>query len=65
MENMNTMRAISVLEGMEPCEDYEEIVEAWQFLINNGVCWQLQGQYGRAAMQMIEAGLCTLPEGKA
>lgn len=31
-----------------------------QRLINAGTVWQLQGSYGRAAMDFIEAGLCCL-----
>ncbi len=31
-----------------------------QDAINTGLCWQLEGAYGRAAMQSIEAGECML-----
>lgn len=36
----------------------EELVEWFQELINSGVCWQLQGFYGRTARDLIAAGLC-------
>lgn len=31
--------------------------EAWQLLIDTGVCWQLQGSFGRTAMRLIAAGM--------
>lgn len=37
----------------------EETVELFQELINSGLVWQLQGCYWRAALQLIDAGLCT------
>jgi hypothetical protein len=39
----------------------EELNEAWQFLIDTGLCWQLQGWYGRNAAALIEAGICRPP----
>jgi hypothetical protein len=30
----------------------------FQHLINTGICWQLQGAYGRKAKQLIEEGVC-------
>lgn len=35
-----------------------EVVEWFQELIDTGVCWQLQGFYGRTARGLIAAGLC-------
>jgi len=35
----------------------EQILEAWQYLVDTGACWQLQGAYGRGAAALIEAGL--------
>lgn len=29
--------------------------------INSGLCWLLEGSYGRAAMDALESGLCMLP----
>jgi hypothetical protein len=41
-------------------ETLEESVQAMQRLINSGQCWHLQGSFGRAAMDMIESGYCTV-----
>lgn len=45
------------LAGYEP--DWDTTIEAWQLLIDTGVCWRLQGWYGRQATALIEAGVCT------
>jgi len=43
-------------DGEEPTE--EELNEAWQYLIDTGLCWKLQGWYGRCAQDLIDAGIC-------
>lgn len=39
--------------------DEEELVEFFQHLVDTGLVWQLQGTYGRTAVDLIEAGLVT------
>jgi hypothetical protein len=56
MPKLSTLDAILLIEGGEGEED--EIIEAWQLLIDTGLVWQLQGFYGRGAKHMIENGLC-------
>ena len=36
----------------------EELIEFFQELIDSGLAWSLQGSYGRAARDLIDAGLC-------
>lgn len=36
----------------------EEAIEFFQWLINSGLCWQLQGHYGLTASALIESGYC-------
>lgn len=38
--------------------DQDEMVEFFQELIDSGLCWQLQGHYGRTAASLIDAGVC-------
>lgn len=40
----------------------EEIVTTYQYLINTGQAWQLEGFVGRTAMNLIEDGYCALGE---
>mgnify|MGYP001166325740 CR=1 FL=1 len=36
----------------------EESVELFQYLIDSGMVWKLQGHYGRMSEYLIESGLC-------
>lgn len=40
--------------------DEEEVIDGFQYLIDTGLAWQLQGSYGRTAMDLVRAGYCTL-----
>jgi len=42
--------------------DDEETIELFQELINTGLAWQLQGHYGRFAMELLEEGFCKHPD---
>lgn len=59
MSNMSVYRATMIAEGVDEVETEEEYLEAWQFLIDTGVCWQLQGWFGRTAAALIESGACS------
>ena len=51
--------AICVIELSEGTE--QDQIAAWQYLIDIGVVWQLQGTYGRTAAMLIMEGICTAP----
>ena len=35
----------------------EQLLEAWQHLVDTGLAWQLQGSFGRMAQQLINEGV--------
>ena len=54
---MTSYEAIMIAEGAQPSTE-ELYIEAWQYLIDTDLCWQLQGWFGREATRMIEENLC-------
>jgi len=54
---MDKYKATMIAEGVEEASEDEQI-EAWQYLIDTGLCWQLQGTFGRTAKALIESGVC-------
>jgi len=53
---MGTLTATLIAEGVEKTDE-ETTLEAWQVLVDTGLCWQLQGYFGRTAEVLIEHGL--------
>ena len=53
--------AVGIAEGFEPAESEEQVIAAWQHLIDTGLAWSLQGWFGRTAMDLIEQGVCSPP----
>lgn len=57
---MTPYLATAIAEGF--CEgegaSEQQQIEAWQYLINTGLCWRLQGWFGRIANRLIEQGVC-------
>ena len=54
---MTDFEAIGYAEGFLEPENKEQIIEAWQHLVNTGLAWSLQGWFGRNAKRMIEEGI--------
>ena len=50
--------AVGICEGFEDApegvDDTEALRVAWQHLIDTGICWRLQGWFGRTAASLIE-----------
>ena len=54
-------QAISIIELNDypvGVDEYDATVLAWQYLIDTGHVWTLQGWYGRCAKGLIEEGIC-------
>jgi len=55
---MTDYKAVALAEGFEEASSEEQLLEAWQHLIDTGLAWRLQGWFGRQAKSLIEAGYC-------
>ena len=57
--------ACGIIEGfVDPPQDVDSndvMRQAWQYLIDSGHAWTLQGWYGRTAMSLIDDGICEPP----
>jgi len=55
--HMPSLDEIIAYENGEMSED--QVCEFFQGLIDSGMCWRLQGSYGRTAASLIEQGYCS------
>lgn len=58
-KEMDSYLATAYAEGFCEGEDAteEEQLTAWQYLIDTGMCWRLQGFFGRTAQGLIDNGI--------
>jgi hypothetical protein len=56
---MTDFDAVMIAEGAQEADSEEQLIEAWQHLIDTGLAWKLQGFFGRTASRLIEDGICT------
>lgn len=59
---MTTMQAIQIIEDDSGSATFDDVVDAYQSLVDSGVVWQLQGFYGRTATRLIDHGHVTRKE---
>jgi hypothetical protein len=53
---MTKFEAVMIAEGVEEASE-EKQIEAWQYLVDTGLAWQLQGWFGRTAAFLIDEGI--------
>jgi hypothetical protein len=58
---INSFNAVGIAEGFIEADSEEQVLEAWQFLVDSGLAWQLQGWFGRTATDLIQRGFITAP----
>ena len=54
---MDLYTATMICEGNIEADE-ETTIEAWQYLIDTGAAWTLQGFFGRVATALIQQGVC-------
>lgn len=60
---MDNYTAVAIAEGFEEADSEEQVLEAWQHLVDSGLAWSLQGFFGRTAIGLIAAGHINAPNG--
>jgi hypothetical protein len=55
--SMGQYDAVGIAEGWIESDSQEEVLVAWQILVDTGLAWTLQGSFGRAAHNLLEQGL--------
>jgi hypothetical protein len=56
-KRMDNYTAMGIAEGFIESQNENQIIEAWQHLVDTGIVWTLQGWYGRNATRLIENGV--------
>ena len=59
---MNNYNAVGIAEGFIECDNEKTIIKAWQYLIDTGLAFKLQGSFGRTAVDLINQGICKKKE---
>jgi len=56
-ETFDDFTAVGIAEDFIEAESEEQMLAAWQHLVDKGLCWKLQGFFGRTAQSLIDKGL--------
>jgi len=56
-KTMDNYTAVGLAEGFIEADSEEQIIEAWQYLHDTGLAYELQGWFGRTATSLIEEGI--------
>lgn len=54
---MDNYQAVGLAEGFIEAESEEQVIEAWQYLHDTRLGYQLQGFFGRTLNQLLEEGI--------
>jgi len=58
---MDNYTAIAIAEGFQEPDCEQQLIDAWQHLVDTGLCWQIQGWFGRTAHELIQNGIINPP----
>jgi len=54
---MTLFEAIEIAEGLDETAQPDDVIDAWQYLHDTGLAYQLQGFFGRNCAALLEAGI--------
>lgn len=54
---MDSYTAVGLAEGFIEAESEEQVIEAWQYLHDPRLAYQLQGFFGRTAQHLLAEGI--------
>jgi hypothetical protein len=54
---MDNYTAVGIAEGFIEAESEEQVIEAWQYLHDTKLGYQLQGFFGRTLNQLLNEGV--------
>ena len=54
---MTLFEAIEIAEGLDESAQPEDVIDAWQYLHDSGLAYQLQGFFGRTCARLLENGV--------
>jgi hypothetical protein len=54
---MDSYTAVGLAEGFIDAESEEQVIQAWQYLHDTKLGYNLQGFFGRALKQLIDEGV--------
>lgn len=54
---MTQYEAVGLAEGFIEAESEDQIIQAWQYLHDTRLAYELQGWFGRTATSLVEEGI--------
>ena len=54
---MDSYQAVGIAEGFIEADSEEQVIEAWQYLHDTKLGYQLQGFFGRALRDLLDEGI--------